>query len=95
MATTKINITIVSAVFACALLIGAINVMSIQAQNYDAGEEYKGFTFDHDEASESEAIEACDGDEECIECIEIRSDLSDSLKGYETVKCLKDPENSY
>jgi hypothetical protein len=88
--------TILSAVFACAILIGAINVMSAQAApNYDAGEEYKGFTYNHDKASESDAKDACDGNDECVECIDHRAHLSDELTGYEAVKCLKDPENSY
>ncbi len=87
---------IMSAVFACALLVAPTSVMIVQAQDvgYDAGEEYEGFTFNQDDADAGDAIEACDGDEECEECIEIRDELQ-GLKGYEAVKCLKDPENSY
>jgi hypothetical protein len=94
MTSSKINIAILSAVFACALLVAPTSVMIVQAQNYDAGEEYEGFTFDHDEVSEEEALDAADNYEQ-EECIEERADLSDELVGYEVVKCLKDPENSY
>jgi hypothetical protein len=31
-----------------------------------------------------------DKEDECIECVEHRADL-DGLKGYEVVKCLKEP----
>ncbi len=95
MATTKINITIVSAVFACAILIGAVNVMSAQAKvNYDAGEKYKGFTYNHDKASLNKALKAADNKEQ-EECLKKRAELSNELSGYEAVKCLKDPKNSY
>ena len=94
MTSTKINLAILSALFALALLVAPTSVMIVQAQNYDAGEEYEGFTFNQDDADAGDAIEACDGEEECEECIEIRDELQ-GLKGYEAVKCLKDPENSY
>lgn len=86
--------TIVPSAFACAILIGAISVTGAQAGvGYDRGEKLKGFTYDHDKASESKAKKACnslDEKEECIECIEYRADLQ-GLKGYEVVKCLKEP----
>ncbi len=85
--------TILSALFACAILVAPASIMSVQAQNYDAGEEFDGFTFDHDDADLGNAIDACDG-EECIECMEERYELQ-GLKGYEAVKCLKDAEDSY
>ncbi len=91
MTSSKINMTILSALFACAILVAPASIMSVQAQNYDAGEEYEGFTFDHDEVSEEEALEAADNYEE-EECIEERADLSDELVGYEVVKCLKDAD---
>ena len=97
MTTTKINLAILSALFALALLVAPTSVMIVQAQNYDAGEEYEGFTFNHDDADAEEAKEACDegGDyDECEECIDNRDELQ-GLKGYEAVKCLKDPQNSY
>jgi hypothetical protein len=97
MTISKIDITILSAVFASALLIGASSIAGVvSAQNYDAGEEYKGFTFDHDDADADDAKGACsdsENAEECEECIDKREELQ-GLKGYEAVKCLKDP-NSY
>ncbi len=93
MAISKINITVMLAIFASAILIGAGSVSGVVlAQNYDAGEEYEGFTFDHDDADADDARNACsesDDEEECIECIDSREDLQ-GLKGYEAVKCLKD-----
>ncbi|MDQ5868662.1 MAG: hypothetical protein M3530_02920 [Thermoproteota archaeon] len=92
---TKRIMTIVSSAFACAILVGAISVTGAQADvGYDRGEKLKGFTYDHDKASESKAKKACnslDEKEECIECIEYRADLQ-GLKGYEVVKCLKEPD---
>jgi hypothetical protein len=90
--------TIVLSAFAFAVLIGAVSVTSALADvGYDRGEKLKGFTYDHDKASESKAKKACssvDESAECIECVEHRANLQ-GLKGYEVVKCLKDPENSY
>ena len=37
---------------------------------FNLGEHYKGFTFDHKKASESKAKKACNGNEECIGCID-------------------------
>ena len=89
---------IVLSAFALAILLGAVSVTSALADvGYDRGEKLKGFTFNHDEASESKAKKACnsvDEKDECIECIEHRADLQ-GLKGYEAVKCLKAPEDSY
>jgi hypothetical protein len=62
---------------------------------YHVGEHYKGFTFDHKKASENKAKEACNGNNECIGCIDHRAQLSNELTGYEAVKCLKDPIHSY
>lgn len=90
----KTNVTIVFAIFACAILVSAISVTSANAVNYDRGEKLEGFTYNHDKASESKAKEACagnDDEEECIECMEYRADLQ-GLKGYEVIKCLKEPD---
>jgi hypothetical protein len=67
----------------------------VSAVNYDAREKYKGFTFNHKKASETKAKLACDGNNECNECIDHRALLSNELTGYEAVKCLKDPKHSY
>ena len=87
--------TIVSSAFAFAILVSAVTVTSALADvGYDRGEKLKGFTYDHDKASESKAKKACnslDDKDECIECIEHRADLQ-GLKGYEVVKCLKEPD---
>jgi hypothetical protein len=92
------NGTIAASVFVCALLVGAFTVTSVFAgAHYDAGEKLKGFTYNHKKASESKAKNACssvDDDDECVECVEHRANLQ-GLKGYEVVKCLKDPTNSY
>ncbi len=91
--TTKRKIAMVSSVFACAILIGAVSITSAHAGvGYDAGEKLKGFTYNHKTVSESKAKQACSGDkqDECIECIQHRADL-EGLKGYEVVKCLKEP----
>ena len=88
------NGSIAVSVFVCALLVGAFTVTSVFAGfHYDAGEKLKGFTYNHKKASESKAKNACssvDDKDECIECVEHRADL-DGLKGYEVVKCLKEP----
>jgi len=91
--TTR-NITIAAAVFACSLLVGSICVTTAQAgAHYDRGEKLKGFTYNHKKVSESKAKQACDGDkkDECVECIEHRANLQ-GLKGYEVVKCFKEPD---
>jgi hypothetical protein len=62
---------------------------------FHVGEQYKGFTFNHKKASESKAKKACDGNNECIGCIDHRAQLNNELTGYEAVKCLKDPQHSY
>ena len=86
--------TIVLSAFAFAILVGAVGVTSALADvGYDRGEKLKGFTYDHDKASESKAKKACssvDKSDECIECVEHRANLQ-GLKGYEVVKCLKEP----
>ena len=64
------------------------------AVGYDHGEKYKGFIFNHKSVDESKAKSTCGTDDECVECIEHRADM-EGLKGYEVVKCLKDPEHSY
>jgi len=91
--TTK-NLTIAVSVFACALLVSAFTVTNVYAgAHYDAGEKLKGFTYNHKKASESKAKKACnsvDKNDECIECVEHRANLQ-GLKGYEVVKCLKEP----
>ncbi|MEP6577162.1 MAG: hypothetical protein ABJB85_12105 [Nitrososphaerota archaeon] len=90
--TTK-NITFAASFFASALLISAFTVTSVFADaSYDAGEKLKGFTYNHKKVSESKAKNACSGSKkaECIECINHRSNLQ-GLKGYEVVKCLKEP----
>jgi hypothetical protein len=90
---SKGNMTIVFLIFAGAILVGAVSVASADV-GYDAGEKLKGFTYNHEKASESKAKEACDGNEdedECVECMEYRADLQ-GLKGYEVVKCLKEPD---
>ena len=88
------NGTIVSSLFVCALLIGAFSVANVFAgAHYDAGEKLKGFTYNHKKASVSKAKNACDSinkSDECVECVEHRANL-DGLKGYEVVKCLKEP----
>ena len=88
------NVTIAASVFACALLVSAFTVTNVFAgAHYDAGEKLKGFTYNHKKASESKAKNACssvDKEDECIECVEHRADLQ-GLKGYEVVKCLKEP----
>jgi hypothetical protein len=88
------NGTIAASVFVCALLVGAFTVTSVFAgAHYDAGEKLKGFTYNHKKASESKAKNACssvDKDDECVECVEHRANLQ-GLKGYEVVKCLKEP----
>ena len=87
--------TIVLSAFAFAVLVDAVSITSAQADvGYDKGEKLKGFTYDHVKASESKAKKACnslDDKDECIECIEHRADLQ-GLKGYEVVKCLKEPD---
>jgi hypothetical protein len=88
--------TIAAAVIVSALLVSAFTVTSVFAgPHYDAGEKLKGFTYNHKKASESKAKNACssvDDKNECIECVEHRANLQ-GLKGYEVVKCLKDPSN--
>jgi hypothetical protein len=88
------NLTITASVFVCALLVGAFTVTSVYAgAHYDAGEKQKGFTYNHKKASESKAKNTCssvDKEDECVECVEHRADLQ-GLKGYEVVKCLKEP----
>jgi hypothetical protein len=88
------NGTIAASVFVCALLVGAFTVTSVfGGAHYDAGEKLKGFTYNHKKASESKAKNACtsvDKSDECIECVEHRANLQ-GLKGYEVVKCLKEP----
>ena len=88
------NGTIALTVFVCALLVSAFTVTSVFAgAHYDAGEKMKGFTYNHKKASESKAKNACssvDKSDECIECVEHRANLQ-GLKGYEVVKCLKEP----
>ncbi len=87
------NVAIAVSVFACALLISAFTVTNVYAgAHYDAGEKLKSFTYNHKNASESKAKNACSGDKkaECIECIDHRANLQ-GLKGYEVVKCLKEP----
>lgn len=89
------NVTIAASVFVCALLVGAFTVTSVLAggPGYDAGEKLKGFTYNHKSASESKAKKACssvDKSDECVECVEHRANLQ-GLKGYEVVKCLKEP----
>jgi hypothetical protein len=88
------NGTIVASVFVCALLVAEFTVTSVFAgAHYDAGEKMKGFTYNHKKASESKAKNACssvDKSDECIECVEHRANLQ-GLKGYEVVKCLKEP----
>ena len=91
------SVTIVASVFVCVLLVGAFTVTSVFAGccHYDAGEKLKGFTYNHKKASESKAKNACssvDKRNECVECVEHRANL-DGLKGYEVVKCLKNPTN--
>jgi hypothetical protein len=91
---SKTNMTIVFAMFAGAILISAVSVTSANAVNYDRGEELKGFTYNHEKASESKAKKACvgnDDEDECVECMEYRADLQ-GLKGYEVIKCLKEPD---
>ena len=92
------NGTIAASVFVCALLVSAFTVTSVFAgAHYDAGEKLKGFTYNHKKASESKAKNACSSvnkSDECVECVEHRANLQ-GLKGYEVVKCLKDPTNSY
>lgn len=88
------NIAIVVSFFATALLLASIYATTAYAgANYDRGEKLKGFTYNHKTASESKAKKACDGKDkkECIDCIEHRADLQ-GLKGYEVVKCLKEPK---
>ncbi len=78
---------------ACALLVGAFTVTSAYAGvHYKADEKLKGFSYNHKKVSESKAKNACSGKEkgECIECVEHRANLQ-GLKGYEVVKCLKEP----
>ena len=88
------NGTIAASVFVCALLVGAFTVTSVFAgAHYDAGEKLKGFTYNHKKASESKAKNACssvDKSDERVECVEHRANLQ-GLKGYEVVKCLKEP----
>ncbi len=68
---------------------------SINKVKFHVGEHYKGFIFNHKKASESKAKAACNGNTDCIGCIEHRSQLDNDLTGYEAVKCLKDPIHSY
>jgi hypothetical protein len=88
------NGTIPASVFVCALLVSAFTVTSVFAgAHYDAGEKLKGFTYNHKKASESKAKNACSSvnkSDECVECVEHRANLQ-GLKGYEVVKCLKEP----
>lgn len=80
--------------FAGSIMLGSVGVISANAENYDRGEKLKGFTYNHKKASESKAKDACDGNDdekECVECIEHRADLQ-GLKGYEVIKCLKEPD---
>jgi hypothetical protein len=90
------NLTIAASVFVCALLVGAFTVTGVFAgAHYDAGEKLKGFTYNHKKASESKAKNACstiDKSNECVECVKHRANL-EGLKGYEVVKCLKEPTN--
>jgi hypothetical protein len=88
------NLTTAASVFVCAILVGAFTVTNVFAgAHYDAGEKLKGFTYNHKKASESKAKNACSTihkSDECVECVKHRADL-DGLKGYEVVKCLKEP----
>lgn len=88
------NLATATSVFVCALLLGAFTVSNVFAgAHYDAGEKLKGFTYNHKKSSESKAKNACSTihkSNECVECIKHRADL-DGLKGYEVVKCLKEP----
>jgi hypothetical protein len=88
------NVTTAASVFVCTLLVIAFTVTSVFAgAHYDAGEKLKGFTYNHKKASESKAKNACSTihkSNECVECVKHRADL-DGLKGYEVVKCLKEP----
>ncbi len=85
MATTKINITIVSAVFACAILLGAVNIISAEAKTY-----VNGKTFSDDDISVEEAKELGPIDDEdkekFEECIEERDELQ-GLKEHEYTHC--------
>ncbi len=85
MATTKINMTILSALFACAILIGSINAVAVNAQEYD-----EDYPHDHESTDEGDAIEACGDEDSCIDCVEERAELSDDLKNYEVDNCLND-----
>lgn len=71
------------------------NAHSNDKVKFHVGEHYKGFIFNHKKANENKAKEACDGNNECIGCIDHRAKLNNELTGYEVVKCLKDPEHSY
>ena len=88
------NSSISAPVFVCALLLSAYTVTSVFAgAHYDAGEKLKGFKYNHKKVSESKAKNACSSikkSDECIKCVEHRANLQ-GLKGYEVVKCLKEP----
>ena len=88
------NVTIAASVFVSVLLVSAFAVTNVFAgPGYDAGEKLKGFTYNHKSASESKAKKACSSvnkEDECVECVEHRANLQ-GLKGYEVVKCLKEP----
>jgi hypothetical protein len=81
MAISKLNITILSAVFVFAILISTSSVMSTQAA--------KDYPHDHKSTSESKALDACNGENSCEDCIKHRADLQ-GLKNYEVDNCLKD-----
>jgi hypothetical protein len=83
MATTKINMTILSAVFACAILIGAVSVIDTQAFGAET------YPHDHDTADVDDAKDACDGEDSCVDCIDQREALQ-GLKNYEVDNCLND-----
>lgn len=86
--------SIAASVFVCTLLLSAYTVNSVFAgAHYDAGEKLKGFKYNHKKVSESKAKNACssvDKSDKCVECVEHRANLQ-GLKGYEVVKCLKEP----
>lgn len=94
MKETKRNMTLVFMIFVGTILVSAVSVTSANAVNYDRGEKLKGFTYNHEKASESKAKKACvenEDEDECVECMEYRTDLQ-GLKGYEVIKCLKEPD---
>ncbi|MGG6460727.1 MAG: hypothetical protein ACM3JQ_04800 [Candidatus Eiseniibacteriota bacterium] len=88
------KVSIAASFFVCTLLLSAFAVTSVFAgAHYDAGEKLKGFTYNHKKVSESKAKKACssvDKSDKCVECVDHRANLQ-GLKGYEVVKCLKEP----